>query len=89
MNEDLAAVVIYALLGFVLWVVPLVLCYREGARIQAATLCVVVGALLGWVGWVAVKLIVSGRVKEERRSQASAEAALRHRMRQARGELLE
>ena len=52
-------------------------------------LCVLAGLFLGWVGWIAVKIIASGRQKQEAKDQANAEAMLRHRMRQARGDLID
>ncbi|MCB1210009.1 MAG: hypothetical protein KDK97_11810 [Verrucomicrobiales bacterium] len=89
MNQETALLVTYAIAAFLLWVLPLALCYREGQKINQVPLCVLAGLFLGWVGWIAVKIIASGRQKQEAKDQANAEAMLRHRMRQARGDLID
>ena len=89
MNDDTATVVLWSLAALLLWALPVALSYRDAARVRQGALGALAGLVLGWVGWLAVKIVVSQRLRRERKDAAATEAALRHRMRLARGEILD
>lgn len=89
MNDEIAIVVLWSLAALILWALPVALSYRDAARVRQGPLGALAGLVLGWVGWLAVKIVVSQRLRRESKDAAATEASLRHRMRLARGEILD